>query len=93
MMSDKLQRTSFYSFKVFLKHRVLDTYRSTSEIAECKACAIMMYCWRLSRTLEQCSTKSAEWKNMQPEFVGVQTIICIEFEGLETALTSATLSC
>ena len=25
------------------------------------------YCRRLSRTLEQCSTKSAEWKNMQPE--------------------------
>ena len=30
---------------------------------------------------------------MQPEFVGVQTIICTEFEGLETALTSATPSC
>ena len=41
MMSDKVQRTSFYSFKVFLKHRVLDTYRSTCEIAECKACAII----------------------------------------------------
>ena len=40
-MSYKVQRTSFYSFKVFLKHRVLDTYRSTCEIAECKACAII----------------------------------------------------
>ena len=26
MMSDKVERTSFYSFKVFIKHRVLDTY-------------------------------------------------------------------
>ena len=41
MMTDKVQRTSFYSFKVFLKHRVLDTYRSTCEIAECKACTII----------------------------------------------------
>ena len=41
MMSDKVQRTSFYSFKVFLKHGVLDIYRSTWEIAECKACAII----------------------------------------------------
>ena len=41
MMSDKVQRTSFYSFNVFLKHRVLDTYRSTCEIAKCKACAII----------------------------------------------------
>ena len=41
MMSDKVQRTSFYSFKVFIKHRVLDTYKSTCEIVECKACAIM----------------------------------------------------
>ena len=43
--------------------------------------------------MEQCSIKSAEWKNMQPEFVGVQTIICTVFERLETALTSATPSC
>ena len=41
MMSDKVQRTSLYSFKVFIKHRVLDTYRSTCEIVECKACAII----------------------------------------------------
>ena len=41
MMSDKVQRTSFYSFKVFIKHRVLDTYKSTCEIVECKACAII----------------------------------------------------
>ena len=41
MMSDKVERTSFYSFKVFIKHRVLDTYKSTSEIVECKACAII----------------------------------------------------
>ena len=41
MMSDKVQRTSFYSFKVFIKHRVLDTYKSSCEIVECKACAIM----------------------------------------------------
>ena len=40
-MSDKVQRTSFYSFKVFIKHRVLDIYRSTCEIVECKACAIV----------------------------------------------------
>ena len=47
-------------------------------------------CRRLSRTLEQCSTKSAEWKNMQPEFVGVQTIICTEFEGLDCLNFSTT---
>ena len=41
MMSDKVQRTSFYSFQVFIKHRVLDTYRSTCEIVECKARAII----------------------------------------------------
>ena len=35
MMSDKVQMTVFYSFKV------LDTYRSTCEIVECKACAII----------------------------------------------------
>ena len=54
---------------------------------------MLSHCRRLSRTLEQCSIKSAEWKNMQPEFVGVQTIICTVFERLETALTSATPSC
>ena len=27
MMSDMMERTSFYSFKVFIKHRVLDTYK------------------------------------------------------------------
>ena len=37
--------------------------------------------------------KKCRMKNMQPEYVGVQTIICTEFEGLETALTSATPSC
>ena len=41
MMSDKVLRTSFYSFKVFVKHRVLDTYRSTCEIVKCKSCAII----------------------------------------------------
>ena len=41
MMSDKVQRTSLYSFKVFIKHSVLDTYKSTCEIVECKACAII----------------------------------------------------
>ena len=41
MMSDKVERTSFYSFKVFVKHRVLDTCKSTCEIVECKACAII----------------------------------------------------
>ena len=41
MMSDNVQRTSFYSFKVFIKHRVFDTYKSTYEIVECKACAII----------------------------------------------------
>ena len=41
MMLDKVQMTSFYSFKVFIKNRVHDTYRSTCEIAECKACAII----------------------------------------------------
>ena len=41
MISDKVQRTLFYSFKVFIKHRVLDTYKSTCEIVECKACAII----------------------------------------------------
>ena len=40
-MSDKVERTSFYSFKVFIKHRVLDTYKSACEIVECKACAII----------------------------------------------------
>ena len=41
MMSDKVQRTSLYSFKVFNKHRVFDTYKSTCEIVECKTCAII----------------------------------------------------
>ena len=41
MISDKVQGTSLYSFKVFIKHRVLDTYKSTCEIVECKACAII----------------------------------------------------
>ena len=41
MMLDKVERTSFYSFKVFIKHRVLDTYKSTCKIVECKACAII----------------------------------------------------
>ena len=40
-MSDKVQGTSFYSFKVFIKPRVFDTYRRTCEIVECKACAII----------------------------------------------------
>ena len=41
MMSDKVQRISFYSFKVFIKHRVLDTYKSTYKIVGCKAWAII----------------------------------------------------
>ena len=41
MMSDKVERTSFHSFKVFIKHSVLDTYKSTRDIVECKACAII----------------------------------------------------
>ena len=41
MMSDKVKRTSFYNFKVFIKHRLLDTYKSTCEIVECKACVII----------------------------------------------------
>ena len=39
-MTDKVQRTSIYSFKVFLKQRVLDTYNSTCKIDKCKTCAI-----------------------------------------------------
>ena len=42
MMSDKVERASLYSFKVFIKHRVLDTYKSTCENVECKACAIII---------------------------------------------------
>ena len=41
MMSDKVERTLFYSFKVFIKHRVLDTYKSACEIVDCKACTIV----------------------------------------------------
>ena len=41
MMSDKVQRISFYSFKVCIKHRVLDTYKSTCKIVGCKAWAII----------------------------------------------------
>ena len=41
MMSDNVQRTLFYSFKVLIKHRVLYTYRSACEIIEYKACAII----------------------------------------------------
>ena len=40
-MTDKVQRTSIYSFKVFLKRRVLDTYKSTCKIDKCKTCAII----------------------------------------------------
>ena len=39
-MSDKVQGTSFYSFKVFIKPRVFDTYKITCQFGECKACAI-----------------------------------------------------
>ena len=28
MMSDKVERTSFHSFKVFIKNRVLETYKA-----------------------------------------------------------------
>ena len=38
-----------------------------------------------SQTLVQCSTKSAEWENMQPEFAGARNIIYSVFERLETA--------
>ena len=41
MMPDKVQRKSFYSFKVFIMHRFPDTYKSTCEIIECKPCAII----------------------------------------------------
>ena len=37
--------------------------------------------------------KKCRKEELQPEFVGVQTIICTEFEGLGTALTLATPSC
>ena len=40
-MTDKVQRTSIYSFKVFLKQRVLDTYKSSCKIDKCKTCAII----------------------------------------------------
>ena len=40
-MTDKVQRTSIYSFKVFLKQRVLDTYKSTCKIDKCNTCAII----------------------------------------------------
>ena len=40
-MTDKVQRTSIYSFKVFLKQRVLDAYKSTCKIDKCKTCAII----------------------------------------------------
>ena len=36
-------------------------------------------------TLVQCSTKSAEWENMHPEFAGARIIIYSVFERLETA--------
>ena len=41
MMPDKVERTSFYSFKVFIKNRVLETNKSTCDIVECKVCAII----------------------------------------------------
>ena len=40
-MTDKVQRTSMYSFKVFLKQRVLDIYKSTCKIDKCKTYAII----------------------------------------------------
>ena len=40
-MTDKVQRTSIYSFRVFLKQRVLDIYKSTWKIDKCKTCAII----------------------------------------------------
>ena len=40
-MTDKVQRTSIYSFKDFLKQRVLDTFKSTCKIDKCKTCAII----------------------------------------------------
>ena len=40
-MTDKVQKTSIYSFKVFLEQRVLDTYKSICKIDKCKTCAII----------------------------------------------------
>ena len=41
-MTDKVQRTSIYSFKVFLKQRVLDTYKSTCKIDNVKLAPLLI---------------------------------------------------
>ena len=41
-MTDKVQRTSIYSFKVFLKQSVLDTYKSTAKLTNVKLAPLLI---------------------------------------------------
>ena len=41
-MTDKVSRTSIYSFKVFLKQRVPDTYKSTPKLTNVKLAPLLL---------------------------------------------------
>ena len=41
LMADKALRVSFYSFKVYLKNRIVGTYKKLCEIANCHVCNIV----------------------------------------------------
>ena len=41
IIADKVQRGSFYSFKVYLKNMSVGTYKELCEIANCHVCNIV----------------------------------------------------
>ena len=41
IIADKALRISFYSFKVYLKNRIVGTYKELCEIANCHVCNIV----------------------------------------------------
>ena len=41
VIGDKVLRVSFYSFKVYLKNRIVGTYKELCEIANCHVCNIV----------------------------------------------------
>ena len=41
IIADKALRVSFYSFKVYLKNRIVGTYKELCEIANCHVCNIV----------------------------------------------------
>ena len=41
IIADKALRVSFYSFKVYLKNRIVGTYKELCEISNCHVCNIV----------------------------------------------------